>query len=320
MIYRQNEFDERMKRRAQDEDCPVPAGFDARLAERLAALPEPEERPARRRRLHGRTLVLAAAVAAVATAACAAVSLTLRQSDVHFFDSVEDMRQAALEKHPATEAFGVSHYGGADYLDLTPCSVDWWWDDANLSGFGDNAMLLEDAAEGSVRRRVVRYEEDGRTVEETGYRSAKQSGLAAYVPGQTWDTAFLEERYTATEDADLYIARDAKTQAMQRFSTGGEYTGAGDVIFNLTYSYDSGIEWEDMYEYVEDSRSYELYQTADGVTVAVQMGASHTGKAMYWASLYSGHVDFQFFGTELTLDELHELLDSLHLSSICEYE
>lgn len=313
MLFRRNTYDERLKRRAQSEDCPVPAGFDERLYARLAALPERAENPPRRR-FYRRTLALAAAAAAFATVAVAAVSLTLRQNHVFYFDSIEELHRAELSAHPDTELFGVSFYSGADYLDLDGSAKDWWWEH---SATGDDAALIEETETEGVRQRLFRYEEDGTVFEEKACRSAVQSALAAYIPGQALDTAWLEAHYTANGDADLYIVRDAGTHAVRRFSAGGEYTGENGVIFNIEYSYDAEIEWEDQYEYMEDGRTYELYQTADGVTVAIVTGTSRTGKAMYWASLYAGHNDFQLFGTALTLDDLHALLDSLSLSVLC---
>ena len=67
-----NEFDKRMRARAEAEDCPIPAGFDGRLEGRLEELPE--RQAARKPRRLRRTVVAAALAAALCVGGVAAAS------------------------------------------------------------------------------------------------------------------------------------------------------------------------------------------------------------------------------------------------------
>ena len=61
---------------------------------------------------------------------------------------------------------------------------------------------------------------------------------------------------------------------------------------------------------------YEYYTTQDGVQVAIQVETSHTGKSMFWVTVYAGEIDFSMTGTQVELEELHAILDSLELSRL----
>ena len=49
------------------------------------------------------------------------------------------------------------------------------------------------------------------------------------------------------------------------------------------------------------------------------MATSHTGKSLFWVSFFSGHNSFSMHGTQVELDEIHNILDSLNLSALLEY-
>ena len=60
----------------------------------------------------------------------------------------------------------------------------------------------------------------------------------------------------------------------------------------------------------------EYYTTKDGVRAAIQMETSHTGKSLFWVDVSMGEIDFSMFGTQVELDEIHTILDSLELSQM----
>lgn len=68
-----NSFDSEMRRRAQQEDCPVPEGFQTRMAQTLSKLPEKKRTVPRR--LAGRIAAVAAAALLVTSAVAASPTL-----------------------------------------------------------------------------------------------------------------------------------------------------------------------------------------------------------------------------------------------------
>lgn len=53
---------------------------------------------------------------------------------------------------------------------------------------------------------------------------------------------------------------------------------------------------------------------------AIEMDASETGKSVFWVRLNGGHSSFGMHGTQVELEELHAILDSLNLSRVLDYE
>ena len=64
----------------------------------------------------------------------------------------------------------------------------------------------------------------------------------------------------------------------------------------------------------------EDYTTADGMEAAIEMNPTVSGKTEFWVTLYTGHHSFSMFGTQMELDDLHRLLDSLDLSRLVGYD
>lgn len=247
-----------------------------------------------------------AAVLLVGTAAAVGVS----QGWVHFFSSEEILETTIAE----TDA-GYYVYGGADYSELQSIQE---MADAAFTWAEERGTMVQQAqgtaSDGWTRMWTEEYEEDGQLLWETYYQADGLSPLDAL-----WDTeldlAWLEAHYTPVSDGGLAdFRRAAGEDDIFRAELVGEYQGEDGQIFNLQYTYEKGSAPADQYQLVDGY--YEYYTTQDGVQAAIQMETSHTGKSMFWVTVYAGEIDFSMTGTQVELEELHAILDSLELSQL----
>ena len=258
---------------------------------------------------------VAAALAAVLLVGSAA-AVTVSQGWLHFFTSEEEILQAAMvEVEGDTAGYGI--YGGADYENLQSIQE---MADAAFAWAEEQGTLVQQAqgtpADGWTRMWTEEYEEDGQQLWETYYQADGLSPLDAL-----WDTGldmtWLEERYTPVSDGGLAAFRRAAGEEDDdafRAELVGEYRGEDGQVFNLQYTYQKGSEPADQYQLVDGY--YEYYTTRDGVQTAIQMETTHTGKSMFWVTVYAGEIDFSMTGTQVELEELHAILDSLELSQL----
>ena len=258
---------------------------------------------------------VAAALAAVLLVGSAA-AVTVSQGWLHFFTSEEEILQAAMvEVEGDTAGYGI--YGGADYENLQSIQE---MADAAFAWAEEQGTLVQQAqgtpADGWTRMWTEEYEEDGQQLWETYYQADGLSSLDAL-----WDTGldmtWLEERYTPVSDGGLAAFRRAAGEEDDdafRAELVGEYRGEDGQVFNLQYTYQKGSEPVDQYQLVDGY--YEYYTTRDGVQTAIQMETTHTGKSMFWVTVYAGEIDFSMTGTQVELEELHAILDSLELSKL----
>lgn len=258
---------------------------------------------------------VAAALAAVLLVGSAA-AVTVSQGWLHFFTSEEEILQAAMvEVEGDTAGYGI--YGGADYENLQSIQE---MADAAFAWAEEQGTLVQQAqgtpADGWTRMWTEEYEEDGQQLWETYYQADGLSPLDAL-----WDTGldmtWLEERYTPVSDGGLAaFRREAGEEDDDAFHAElvGEYRGEDGQVFNLQYTYEKGSTPADQYQLVDGY--YEYYTTRDGVQAAIQMETSHTGKSMFWVTVYAGEIDFSMTGTQVELEELHAILDSLELSQL----
>lgn len=156
-------------------------------------------------------------------------------------------------------------------------------------------------------------EEEG-LVRDTWYQGDSLSSLSG-----VWDTgldmAWLDEHYQAEAEAHYVMIRTAvDAQTPHYVEVNGQYRGDKDQIFRISYQYNTA--YDTPYDFAELTEYYEYYVTKDGVTVPIEMHHSETGKTPFTASLELSKIRFAVIGTQLEIDELHTLLDSLHLSSL----
>ena len=247
-----------------------------------------------------------AAVLLVGTAAAVGVS----QGWVHFFSSEEILETTIAE----TDA-GYYVYGGADYSELQSIQE---MADAAFTWAEERGTMVYQAqgtpSDGWTRTWTEEFEEDGRLLWETYYQADGLLPLDAL-----WDTGldltWLEAHYTPVSDGGLAdFRRAAGEDDIFRAELVGEYQGEDGQVFNLQYTYEKGSAPADQYQLVDGY--YEYYTTQDGVQAAIQMETSHTGKSMFWVTVYAGEIGFSMTGTQVELEELHAILDSLKLSQL----
>ena len=281
---------------------------DALLAEQ-APLAEKRRRSPWMKR--GAAAVLAAALL-VGTAAAVGVS----QRWLHFFSSEEEILRAAMAgTEGGTAGYGV--YGGADYEDLQSIRE---MADATFAWAAEQGTLVQQArgtaSDGWSRMWTEEYEENGQLLWETYYQADGLSPLNAL-----WDTGldltWLEAHYTPVSGgglADFRRAAGEDYDDASRAELVGEYRGENGQIFNLQYVYEKGSAPVDEYQLVDGY--YEYYTTQDGVQAAIQMETTQTGKSMFWVTVSAGEIDLYLTGTQVELEELRVILDSLELSGL----
>ena len=275
---------------------------------------EAAARRPRRRPVWGKLLAVAAAAAVLTTTGLA---VGVSQGWVHFFPSEEEVVQAAMAGAEGDTA-GHSVPSRNDYEELQ--SVGELADLRLESTLSEGETLVEHAqgtpSDGWTRMRTVEYEEDGRRLWDSDYQA---DGLSALAP--IWDTGldltWLEENCTPNPGAGLAtFHRAAGEELAVSFYAEliGEYRGEDGQIFNLQYVYEKGSEPLDQYRLAEGYCEY--YTTQDGVQAAIQIETSHTGKSLFWVDVSVGEIDFSMFGTQVELEEIHAILDSLELSQM----
>ncbi len=306
-------------RRAMENFEPDP-GLRARVSAAVEAGVRPR-RPAR----PVRTALLAAAVCAALVGTAGAVGLAARQAHVTYLD--RERFQKEYGEYLEENGCSPDNYNDATYTgrDFAINDVDWWenwWR-------GPAGELLEEtpgtAEDGWTARRV--FESDvsaasfglrrGQRYLETRYKAERASDYHALF--DRWDLSWVEERYTVNPYG-IFARTIADGDRLLFLGMGGEYLGEGGASFNLTYSWDGSYTYEDEYRAVGNKQFAELYATADGMEAAIEMDTSETGKSVFWVSLKGGHSAFSMHGTQIELEEIHAILDSLNLSQVLDYD
>ena len=270
-------------------------------------------RSPRRRPIWGKLMAVAVAAAVLTTTGLA---VGVSQGWVRFFSSEEEAVQASMAGAEGDTA-GHSVPGRNDYEELQSVGE---LANLRLEQLSDGETLVEQAqgtpSDGWTRMQTTEYEEDGRLLWVSHYQADGLKGLTSL-----WDTGleltWLEEHYTPNPGAGLATFRRAAGEGLaSSFYTEliGEYRGEAGEIFNLQYIYRKGSEPLEQYRLAEGY--YEYYTTQDGVQAAIQMETSHTGKSLFWVDVSIGEIDFSMFGTQVELDEIHTILDSLELSQL----
>lgn len=317
-----------------------------------------EQAPVKRRGIRPlRAGLIAAAVCLALAGTAGAANVIARQANINFLDSWDEYVEAqrAKSKEDGVDHGILMGVADLDYDELSSLDMDSWWNGKDSVSGGEFTVVLGDgfttvldtegvvgaegilgeaevgydsavqtlveessgtAEDGWTAKRVFQYERDGQTYLAARYRAETLSGYDGL--WNSWDTSWLEERYTSVPDNTWFedLERNGKPYRTDIF---GEFRGEGDTAFNVQYAWDSDIVYEDEYR---PSTLYDYtghYTTADGVKVAIETNTSHTGKTLFHVTVYSGHSRFNMTGTQVEMDELHAILDSLNLSRVLEY-
>lgn len=288
-------------------------------------LEQREHQSAKRRGAHPLRMGLIAAAACVALVMTAGAATVLaRQSSIRFIDRDQFKQEysAYLKEHGRSpNNYSDSVYSG---MDFTGCDADYlenWWNNMGTP-VEETAGTAQD---GWIAKRVfkscgsaISYGLDrGQVYEETRYRANRASDYGAL--WDWWDLSWLEDHYTVNPCGTF--ARTVTYRDDLRFAAmGGEYRGENGAMFNISWSWDASFAYPDEYRVANNKEYAEVYTTRDGVEAAIEMDTSKTGKSVFWVTVWSGHNSFSMFGTQMELDGLHEILDSLNLSAMLEYQ
>ena len=275
-------------------------------------------RTPRRRRIPAKAMILAAALLVMVLSA-GAVTVARNQGWVRFFSD-----ESELPAVSAAEDGAVSGYGEF------PTVSDYT---RGLKEFVDFQFQSDPASEGTVLEAAQGGPEDGWTrmqsvlhrytdpddpafVEEqvdSTYQADRLSDLSG-VWNVGWDLAFLESHYEAVPESHLAsLHRKPDEDQYWNARVMGEYEGNNGQIFNLQYKYEAGRVPSVQYEKTDDPWEY---YTTDGVTVSISWHTSDTGNLRFWVTCDLGVSYLSMTGSRMEPEELHTLLDSLHLSGL----
>lgn len=277
-----------------------------------------ESTPAKRRGVHPlRTGLIAAALCAALLGTAGAATVIAYQANIHFFDGWNELWAGSADGQTDDGvAVGMvdntCDYGEVPFMG----GGDFWW---NGEDEPDQTLLEElpgADGDGWTAKRMFRLELNGQTYLDTRYKAAALSGFDGLWNG--WDTAWLEEHYTTVPGHALYSNVEAGRRPYRTTVT-GEFQGQSGAIFTLTYSWFGDTIWDDENFLTTNLDHTETYTTADGVDAAITTATSPSGKTLFWVSVISGHSRFSMEGTQVELDGLHGILDSLNLSALLKY-
>lgn len=284
-----------------------------------------ERKPGKRRGVRPlRTGLIAAAVCAALVMTAGAATVLARQSSIQFIDKEQFKQEynAYLKEHGRSpNNYSDSVYSGMDFTECDADHLENWWNNMGTP-VEETAGTAQD---GWIAKRVfkscvsaISYGLDwGQVYEETRYRANRASDYGTL--WDWWDLSWLEKHYTANPYGTF--ARTIHYQDNLKFAAmGGEYKGENGAAFNVAWSWDASFAHPDEYWVADNMKYAEVYTTKDGVEAAIEMDASKTGKSVFWVSVWSGHNSFSMFGTQMELDDLHEILDSLNLSAMLDYK
>lgn len=308
------DFDARMRGRAETEDCPIPNGFEQRLEKRLEGLPR------QKKRLDRRALVLIAAILLL-TACVSAGTVVLRQAKTYYFDTEQEAGQAAdqaaQESGASTAAYGVASKSVEDYPVQKPI---------DLQSLFSHEEILEHrmgGPEDSWTERMVAVNDCAKS---WFYLADTLTELSSFWPVDTPDLVWLERKYTPVPGCQYYCRKEGfgegeNTPIFYSSTFAGEYQTEDGAPFSLLWSFYPKIDHPANRYMVDDTlEKSEEYTTTDGVTITIEWRTSVNGQSRFDAEVDYGFVRFQMSGAEMEAEEIHEILDHMNLSALLTYQ
>ena len=254
---------------------------------------------------------LIAVVAMIGILVTSVAAVCLSQGWVHFFSNESEAEKAA-SMGAQNGIAGHGSYSGNDYDETNMLKRV----NIILEGFPEDTLIYQaqgEPTDGWNRMRAVQFDFDGKQVQDHYYQADSLSTLS-----KIWETnldlSWLEDHYEAVPGAHLATLRTELDQAEPFYvSIVGEYRGENGELFNLQYYYEKDRLPADQFYVVPGYHEY--YETKDGITVAIAMADSETGKSVFWVELDCGQVYLSMFGTQLELEEIKAIVDSMAISS-----
>lgn len=307
-------MDEGKLREILGQNLEVPDMVNKKLEETYA-LAESGQRPAGRRRLRPlRTVLIAAAAIALLCGTAAAATVIARQSRTHLIHSEEekwDVIESALENSgkdaPAAVAIGGGFNGAWDYKTDAEGVEDWW------NAYGNTPLEEVEGTPEDGWTKMRKFQREGAL--EYRYLGETISDFSGLWDGTPINASWLEERYTAVPGTQRAYMKFVSEQK-KVFSFVGAFQGQGDAAFTVEAGQQDRPFADTTFQMTEGYDHVELYETCDGVEVLVKMGTSNSGKSVFWALFTAGCNDFGMWGTEMELEDIRAVLDSLELSNL----
>ena len=286
-----------------------------------------EQRPEKRKSIRPlRTVLIAAAVCAALVMTAGAAVVSVRQTKTVYVDSREELWRLEYESDydegERTERRGYV-YDGREYRSAAVDTDDWF----NVYGEETpDEEIIGTEADGWTKMRTYSFESNwGSNMKscyvQKRYLADRLSGFDSLWMSTPWDTAWVEEHYTAVPNSMISCTSVEQTNFMgtvTTFCAAGEFQGENGALFQISVNKMMAPNNDTIYWLTEGYDYTELYQTKDGVEVTVLMATSASGKPRCWAEFDAGYYSFDLDGVYLELDELHDILDSLNLSVLLE--
>ncbi len=233
-------------------------------------------------------IAVAAVLVVTLSITAAAVGPAIWQGIVHFFNNKAGVSKAAAD-HAAALGLDTAAYSTYDGMD-----------------YGENGRVKD-----FISANMELQEKDN---SKAFYRADSLSDLKEQWGPADWNLDWLEQHYSAVPGSHAAI----HTKGTESVELIGEYVGENGQIFNLDYCYHPDWSAPDSYQLVDGYEVAEYYETDDGVSVAIEMAASKTGKSVFWVIFESEHTSFNMFGTQTSLEEIKDIVNSLNLSALCD--
>lgn len=308
------DFDARIRERAETEDCPLPKDFEETLDHRLAALPN------RKKRLDRRALVLIAAILLL-TACVSAGTVMLRQAKTYYFDTEQEAGQAAdqaaQESGASTAAYGVASGPVEDYPAQEPI---------DLSSLLSKEEILEHRMGGPEDSWTEMATSVNDCAKSSFYLADTLTGLSNFWPVALPDLAWLEREYTPVPGCQYYSQKEGFGEGKNTFifyssTFSGEYQTKEGAPFSLLWSFFPKIDHPSDSYLVDDTLDKtEEYTTTDGITVTIEWRTSVNGQKQFNAEVDYGFARFQMSGAEIEREEIDLILDHMNLSALQTYK
>lgn len=271
-----------------------------------------------------RTGLIAAAACATLIMTAGAATVLARQTSIQLIDREQFKQEydAYLEENGhSPEYYSNGVYSGMDFKGNDEAWQEDWWNNMGTpveevagtaqDGWTVKRVFKSDAAATCYGLRW------GQVYEETRYKADRASDYSSLC--DWWDLSWLEEHYTVNPYGTF--ARAITHQGNLKFAAmGGEYRGENGAMFNVVWGWNGAFAYPEEYKVVDNKEYAETYTTKDGVAVTIEMDTSNTGKSVFWVTVWSGYNSFEMFGTQLELNDLHDILDSLNLSAMLDYQ
>lgn len=258
-----------------------------------------------------RMVFLAALVALMVTSVGA---VAIRQARVHYFNTLEEAEAAANAAASAAGksvvAVGAAPAVAEDYSGPVPVNME------ERMSYYDTILQHETGGEADGWNEMFQARDDSFKI--TNYAADSLSALESIWPEgiSRPDWSWLEEHYQPSPGCEGYYQMDVLDTGHTRYAiVFGGYQGEDGTMFSLDLTYSPYLSNGDSF-IAAPGRTVEQYLTADGAEATISTTSSVTGKQIFDVTFISEHYHFSMYGTQMELDDLHVLLDSLHLSNL----